>query len=303
MSIIFEHVFKYYGTQVATLQNIELSIDKGMFGLLGPNGAGKTTLLRIMASVLSPSKGRVVIDHYDLSKTEDRQAVRQHIGYLPQDAGLYPDLNGEEFLDYFALLKGVYRRDERKYQITQLLNLMNLTRIARQKIKTYSGGMKRRLGIAQALLGNPRVIIVDEPTAGLDPDERIRIRQVLSELAHDRTIVLSTHLVEDISQTCEHIALLNEGQILFQGYTRDVVTLAEGYTWELVGDKKQDFPSTIQIVARVPRLNDVLYRIVGELNSQFPCQVRPVAPTLEDGYVRLRQMYSSKQLQVGNIIH
>ncbi len=289
MPIELHHVFKTYSPQVIALRDVSLHLDHGMFGLLGPNGAGKTTLLRILASILSPTSGKVLIDSYDLSRTKDRQLARQSLGYLPQETAFYPDLSGEEFLDYFGLLKGVYDRRKRHSQIADLLTMVNLTGVARKKVKTYSGGMKRRLGLAQAFLGNPSVVIVDEPTAGLDPEERIRIRKMLSELADNRTILLSTHVVEDITQTCEQTIVLHAGHILFQGHTNDITALAQGYTWELLGTEKEIFPSTLQVVARVPRAEGVSYRLVGEPDAQLQDQVQAVSPTLEDGYVRLLQ--------------
>lgn len=292
MTIIIEHVSKIYQEHTIALHDIHLQIESGMFGLLGPNGAGKTTLLRIMASILPISSGRVVVDGYDLSRTQEKKQARQYLGYLPQEFDLYPDLSGEEFLDYFGLLKGITARGERHTQVTKLLEVLNLTDVSHQKIKTYSGGMKRRLGIGQALLGNPHVIIVDEPTAGLDPEERIRIRRVLSELAHDRIVVLSTHVIEDIAQTCERLAILHKGKLLFQGPTREIITLARGYTWEVISDETQVFPSKVQVVASVPSGENILYRVVGELDLHLQSLATPVAPTLEDGYVRLQQNFS-----------
>jgi ABC-type multidrug transport system ATPase subunit len=289
VSIELHHVFKAYNPQITALRDVSLRIDHGLFGLLGPNGAGKTTLLRILASIMPPTSGKVLIDGYDLSRTKDRQLARQSLGYLPQETALYPDLSGEEFLDYFGLLKGVYDRRKRHSQIANLLAMVNLTSVTRKKVKTYSGGMKRRLGLAQAFLGNPSIVIVDEPTAGLDPEERIRIRKMLTELAHDKTILLSTHVVEDITQTCEQTIVFYAGQVLFQGRTNAITTLAQGYTWELLGTEKEIFPSTLQIVARVPGIEGVSYRLVGEPDARHQNQVQAVSPTLEDGYVRLLQ--------------
>lgn len=295
MSIKVDHVFKYYGaTKIVALHDVNLNIEQGMFGLLGPNGAGKTTLLRILATVLLPSSGSVMINNLDLLKHVDRRRLRGHIGYLPQEVDLYPDLTGEEFLDYFGLLKGVTNRKDRHTQVTSFLEALHLEHAAHQKIKTYSGGMKRRLGIGQTMMGNPRVIIVDEPTAGLDPEERIRIRQMLTNLAHNKTIILSTHFVEDINQTCEQVAVLDQGRIIFQGRTRDLIALAQGYTWELSGIDGQTFPLALQVVAQVPDGENILYRLVGEPSQHLRNQGQMVTPTLEDAYVRLRQLRSKQ---------
>ncbi len=214
MDILIEHVSKRYGSHEA-LQDIDLHIEQGMFGLLGPNGAGKTTLLRILATLLRPTNGRVVIDSFDLSQAAHRKAARAHLGYLPQELGLYPDLTGHEFLDYMGLLKRLYDRSARRRQIAALLDIVSLAGSANRTIKTYSGGMKRRLGIAQALLGDPQILVIDEPTAGLDPEERIRLCTLLTRLAKDRVVMLSTHVVEDISQTCDRLAVLNQGKLVF----------------------------------------------------------------------------------------
>jgi len=288
MEIQIEQVQKRYGSHTA-LRGVDLQIREGMFGLLGPNGAGKTTLLRILATLLRPTSGRVVIGGYDISHTSQRKAARALIGYLPQELGLYPDLTGREFLEYMGLLKRLYDRTSRRQQIEVLLDLVSLRSVGDRKIKTYSGGMKRRLGIAQVLLGNPSVMIIDEPTAGLDPEERIRLRTLLTRLAEQRVVILSTHVVEDISQTCDYIGVLDSGTLAFHGQIGHLVDEARGHTWQFMADAFYIPPPELSVISMFPQAEGTLYRVVGPRpEGQY---VDAVLPTLEDGYVWLRQQY------------
>jgi ABC-2 type transport system ATP-binding protein len=289
MDILIEHVSKRYGSHEA-LRGIDLHIEQGMFGLLGPNGAGKTTLLRILATLLRPTTGRVVINSFDLSRAAHRKAVRAHLGYLPQELGLYPDLTGREFLDYMGLLKRLYDRTARRRQIAALLEVVNLAGSAERKIKTYSGGMKRRLGIAQALLGDPQILVVDEPTAGLDPEERIRLRTLLTGLAENRVVILSTHVVEDISQTCERIAVLDQGQLVFDGLTRQIIAAAVNHTWQFLAAPNSVLPPELSIISALPQKVGTLYHVVGPEPRGPVQEVQSLSPTLEDGYVWLRKL-------------
>jgi ABC-2 type transport system ATP-binding protein len=295
MNVVMEHVSKRYGAQEA-LRGITLSLEQGMFGLLGPNGAGKTTLLRILATLLRPTSGRVVIGEFDLGQRAGRKAVRAHLGYLPQELGLYPDLTGRELLDYIGLLKRLHDRTARRRQIAVLLDLVSLAGEADRKIKTYSGGMKRRLGIAQALLGNPQVLVIDEPTAGLDPEERIRLRTLLTRLAEDRIVILSTHVVEDISQTCERLAVLDQGTLVFDGLTRQLIEEAAGHTWQFLAAPGYGVPDEWSIISALPHPEGTLYHVVGPEPRGLVQTVQPLAPTLEDGYVWLRQQLTSKRM-------
>lgn len=288
IEITIEQVSKKYGSQQA-LCDINLHIQQGMFGLLGPNGAGKTTLLRILTTLLRPTSGRVMVGSFDLNHGRQRKAVRGLLGYLPQELGLYPDLTGREFLDYMGLLKRLVDRSARRQQVAALLDAVSLTGKADRKIKTYSGGMKRRLGIAQALLGNPQVLVIDEPTAGLDPEERIRLRMLLTTLAEDRIVVLSTHVVEDISQTCEHIAVLDKGTLAFDGQLNQLIEAASGHVWQFLAPSDYHPSAELMILSALPQKGGTLYHAVG-LEPQGPVQdVQPLPPTLEDGYVWLRQ--------------
>jgi ABC-2 type transport system ATP-binding protein len=252
--------------------------------LLGPNGAGKTTLMRILAGILHPTKGSVRIGEYNGATERGRQAVKQVLGYLPQDLGMYPDLSAYEFLDYVGILKGLKQRPSRSLRVEEVLEMVALSQVARRKVKTFSGGMKRRLGIAQALLNDPHFLIVDEPTAGLDPEERIRFRNLLAELGGQRTVLLSTHIVEDIAQTCQNLALMQQGRFIFQGTTLDVVQSARGHVWQIAtqGGKPE---GNFTVVSTLSMGATIQYRVVGELAPRM--QATPVEPTLEDGYVWL----------------
>lgn len=292
MDITIEHITKKYGAHQA-LKGVDLHIEHGMFGLLGPNGAGKTTLLRILATLLRPTSGRVVIGGADLSQGRQRKAVRAHLGYLPQELGLYPDLSGREFLDYMGLLKRLYDRGARRQQIAALLAVVSLSGDADRKIKTYSGGMKRRLGIAQALLGDPQILVIDEPTAGLDPEERIRLRTLLARLAEERVVILSTHVVEDISQTCERLAVLDQGRIVFDGLTRELIEAASEHAWQFLATSNYVPSEDLSVISALPHREGTLYHVVGPQPRGPIRDLQPLSPTLEDGYVWLRQRTAS----------
>lgn len=265
------------------LAGIDLRISTGMFGLLGPNGAGKTTLMRILATMLSPTDGRVMVDGKDLS--ECGQDVRRAIGYLPQDFRAFPNLKVHEFLDYSAVMRGMLNRKERRTAIEGVIESTGLTEVSRRRIKKLSGGMHRRVGVAQALLGPPELLIVDEPTVGLDPEERIRLRAELARIATDCTIILSTHIVADISSSCERMAIMDEGKIVFEGSPPELLAGAEGQIWEfLVGEEELDaIKAQHRIVRTVPTGDRLKIRIVG--NRPERDGVEEVTPSLEDAYV------------------
>jgi ABC-type multidrug transport system ATPase subunit len=275
---------KVYHGGVYALNNVDLTIPPGMFGLLGPNGAGKTTLMRMLAGIVRPTSGTIRIGAHDGSTERGRTAVKRMLGYLPQDFGVYPDLNAREFLDYIALLKGLRDRTLRHKRIEALLEIVSLTQVANRKLKTYSGGMKRRIGIAQALLNDPALLIVDEPTAGLDPEERIRFRNLLSDLGGNRTVLLSTHIVEDIAQTCQRLAVLKDGHLIYQGTTIDAIREAQGKVWIITtsGYKPE---GNFTVVATLHMGTTVQYRVVGDLSPRAGAV--PTEPTLEDAYVWL----------------
>jgi ABC-2 type transport system ATP-binding protein len=281
--IVITGLGKTYRGGARALDGVDLTVPTGMFGLLGANGAGKTTLMRILAGLLRPSTGRVLIGDHDLGTADGRVAVKRVLGYLPQDLGVYPDLTALEFLDYVALLKGIDDRAARRRRVAELLEVVALSTVARKKLKAFSGGMKRRIGIAQALLNDPRLLIVDEPTAGLDPEERIRFRTLLSQLAGDRTVLLSTHIVEDIAQTCRDLAVLDAGRPVFRGTVAELIAVADGQVWSVVTAGPQ--PGGV-IVSALPHADGVHYRVV---SAEPPApDATAVAPSLEEGYLALR---------------
>ena len=228
--IVLEQVNKYYGKKQA-LKNVTMTIPKGMFGLLGRNGAGKTTLMKILATLHKATDGKVTICGVDVKECSK---IRSMTGYLPQDFSMYGNMRVYEAMDYLGTLSGL-RKEERKKRIPELLEKVNLQNNYKTKVRAMSGGMRRRLGIAQALLNNPKVLIVDEPTAGLDPEERVRFRNLLCEIAEERIVLLSTHIVGDIEATCENIAILDEGALRFTGTVEELLEIAEGkiYTIEV----------------------------------------------------------------------
>jgi ABC-2 type transport system ATP-binding protein len=283
MRIVITGLGKTYRGGARALDGVDLTVPTGMFGLLGANGAGKTTLMRILAGLLRPSTGRVTVGDHDLDTAAGRVAVKRVLGYLPQDLGVYPDLTAREFLDYVALLKGLDDRAARSRRVAELLEVVALSTVANKKLKGFSGGMKRRIGIAQALLNDPRLLIVDEPTAGLDPEERIRFRTLLAQLAGDRTVLLSTHIVEDIAQTCRDLAVLDAGRPVFRGTVAELTAIAEGQVWSVVTAGPQ--PGGV-IVSALPHTGGVHYRVV---SAEPPApDAAPVAPSLEEGYLALR---------------
>lgn len=287
--IEIKNLSKVYGSSgkaVQALDQIDLKIDSGMFGLLGPNGAGKTTLMRIIAGIVHPSGGTVTVNGHDLGHEQGRTAVKTVLGYLPQELGMYPELSARQFVDYMAILKGVDEAGLRKSRVDEVLQMVSLGDQADRKIKGFSGGMKRRVGIAQALVNDPRLMIVDEPTAGLDPEERIRFRNLLVDLASERIVLLSTHIVEDIGQTCRDMAVLSKGKILFRGSPADLTQAAEGHVWT-VNSANGRKPNNGMVVVSMLHLSDgVQYRLVGPAPHEYP-DARVARPSLEDGYVWL----------------
>lgn len=229
MSLKISGLTKTYKNGVKALDNVNLEIGKGMFGLLGPNGAGKSSLMRTIATLQTPSSGSITFN--DINVLEDKNALRRVLGYLPQEFGVYPNMSAETLLDYFAQLKGITKKDERKKIITEVLTLTNLYDVRSKSVSGYSGGMKQRFGIAQLLLNNPQLIIVDEPTAGLDPAERHRFLNVLREIGANHTVIFSTHIVDDVRELCNEIAILNGGKILFEGTPTSGEELLEGKIW------------------------------------------------------------------------
>ncbi len=260
-TIEIRNLNQYYGKKQA-LRDINLTIETGMFGLLGRNGAGKTTLMKVIAALLPRSEGEVTVCG---RSTLRAQEVRRIVGYLPQDFSMYPNMTVYEAMDYLGVLSGLSKA-KRKQRIPRLLERVNLQDDRRKKVKALSGGMKRRLGIAQAILHNPKVLIVDEPTAGLDPEERVRFRNLLCEIAEDRIVILSTHIVGDIEATCEDIAVLDEGNVIYQGTVSDLIAMAEGkvYSAEISKRELEILKKDYLVTSMLTLGNNVMARFLAE---------------------------------------
>jgi ABC-2 type transport system ATP-binding protein len=220
---------KTYSNGVKALNKINLELEPGMFGLLGPNGAGKSTLMRTLATLQEPDEGTAMLDEIDI--LNDKDALRRVLGYLPQDFGVYPRLTPLVMLDHFAMLKGVVNKGERRDLVDSLLHHVNLYDVRKKAIDTFSGGMKQRFGIAQALIGDPRLVIVDEPTAGLDPSERNRFHNLLAAISENTVVILSTHIVDDVTDLCSNMAIMGAGEILLTGKPREVIERIKGNVW------------------------------------------------------------------------
>lgn len=284
MVIRISNLTKIYrrGDQPA-LDNVVLTIPHGTFGLLGPNGAGKTTLIKILSTQMEPSSGQVMMDDLDLVK--DRTEIRRRLGYLPQHFGTYPQLTAWEFLDYMAILGGIHKRKMRFARVEEALNDVGLLEARNRRSGTFSGGMMRRLGIAQAILANPEFLIVDEPTVGLDPEERIRFRGILARLSSNRAILISTHIVGDISSTCQDVAVLRTGQLVFRGSPADLISKADGKTWEVKVDDSgfEEMSRLFRVVTVNVAGDEISLRMVGDADP--PREAKAIAPNLEDAYV------------------
>lgn len=279
----FRHGRRVGGGRATALAGVTLRLGGGMVALLGPNGAGKTTLMRICVSVLRPDSGSVLVGGHDLATASGRTAVKRALGYLPQQLSFYDDLTGAEFLDYVALLKRCADRRARRSQAERLLALTGLAGHADRKIGSYSGGMRRRLGIAQALLGDPRLIVVDEPTAGLDPAERMRFRALLASLGSEgRTVILSTHILNDAAQACQEAIVLSNGKVAYHGAIHELAEAAAGRTFLLPPGVSA--PPSAAIVNAAPGQGGIRFRVV---TSDPPPSAEPAEPTLEDGYAAL----------------
>jgi len=236
MKLQIENLTKTYSNKIKALDNVNLKIGKGMFGLLGPNGAGKSTLMRTIATLQSPDSGSITFNEIDVLK--DQLSLRKVLGYLPQSFGVYPKMSAEELLNYFALLKGISKKNERDELVNKLLEITNLLDVKRKNVDGYSGGMKQRFGIAQLLLNNPKLIIVDEPTAGLDPAERQRFLNVLREVGTNSTVIFSTHIVDDVKELCNDMAILNGGKILKHIKPVDATTEIKNKIWTKVLERE-----------------------------------------------------------------
>ncbi len=282
MKLIVTDLGKQYRSDLWGLKNFTLEIKPGILGLLGPNGAGKSTFMRMLATITKPTDGRILWNDIDIVKSPD--TMRAVLGYLPQDFGVYPNLNAMEFLDYMAAIKGLDPVTAKK-RIDELLQLVNLKDAAKRPLGGYSGGMKQRVGIAQALLNDPQLLIVDEPTVGLDPEERVRFRNLLSDLSGERIVILSTHIVSDVEATATHIALVNKGQLLCESTPEDLLKELEGKVWEWTVSS-DDLPALKQkhiVSGTIRRSDGVQVRVVSA--SQPQASAGRVSPNLEDAYL------------------
>jgi len=276
------HVYK--GGTVA-LDGVDLEIGTGLFGLLGPNGAGKSTLMKIICTLLVPTEGRISVGGYDVVR--DRRQVRTLFGYLPQEFGAWRLHRVEEVLDTLARLSGMVDADARRRRVMEIIEAVGLQEAADRKVKALSGGMVRRLGVAQALVHEPRVLVVDEPTVGLDPEERLRFRQLMVELGKDRVIVLSTHIVADLGSGCEDMALIDHGKVEFRGTPSELIGRAKGSVWEITipASAEGELGTNVEIVSRVPDGSNIRIRAVCGDGSPGP-NAQPIEdPTLEEAYL------------------
>jgi len=283
MKIKINGIEKKYTQKVYALSDVTLEISNGIFGLIGRNGAGKTTLLRILATVLEPTAGDVTYDALLLSK--NRKEICKHIGYLPQSTKLMPYMNIGEFLDYVAVLKGINDKAKRKEEIKRCTELVGLENEGKKKLGKYSGGMLRRAGIAQALLGAPKLLIVDEPTTGLDPEERKYFLNVLSRIAIDCTVIFSTHIISDIQDLCENICILEKGKINYTGSVTELIEDLEDCLWEIEvePDKENEYKEKLFIVSSKAEKGKIRLRYVSEEKLQDNAVA--VKATLEDAYI------------------
>ncbi len=285
MDIKIENLNKIYSGGNWALKDINLDIPNGMFGLLGPNGAGKSSLMRILVTLMKPTNGKVTVDgKYDLMK--NRREIRSMLGYLPQDFRFFAKLKTWEFLDYTARLAGMKNRAQRKDAVDRMLEEVGLFEARDRNANRLSGGMKRRLGIAQALINDPQIIIVDEPTTGLDPEERIRFRNLLSHIStRDVIIILSTHIVGDISSTCDNVALLNKGKLAYAGPPEGLIKQAEGHVWLIQATEKEylEINDKFPVISTIPTDNGWELQVVSDsINGYYGHQIEP---NLEHAYV------------------
>jgi ABC-type multidrug transport system ATPase subunit len=282
MSLHIQNISKTYANGVHALRNVSLRIEPGMFGLLGPNGAGKSTLMRILATLQAPDTGQVHLGDVDLLRDPD--AIRRRLGYLPQEFGVYPQVSAEALLDHFAILEGMAARGERRDVVDALLKRVNLWDVRKQKLGGYSGGMRQRFGVAVALLGNPELLIVDEPTAGLDPAERVRFLNLLAELGERSVILLSTHIVEDVSELCTRMAIIDHGEILLEDAPLRAMQQLRGHIWRRVIQRSE--------LATIEQAHQVISTKLfgGRLVVHVHCDTQPgpgfelTEPDLEDVY-------------------
>jgi len=282
MELTIENVSKTYANGVEALKGVSLTIPRGMFGLVGPNGSGKTTLMRTIATLQDPDGGTIHFGDFDVLRQKD--ALRQRLGYLPQEFGVYPNVSPAMFLNHLAVLKGIVDKQERKAVVEALLRRTNLWELRKKKLGSFSGGMKQRFGIAQALLGNPELIIVDEPTAGLDPEERNRFLNLLSEIGEHVVVILSTHIIEDVSEVCSTMAIIEGGRVLYAGDPGRAIDAIAGKTWRKQIDKAElgRYQETFRVISTRLKGGRPVIHVYSEERPDDTFEAVP--PDLEDVY-------------------
>jgi ABC-2 type transport system ATP-binding protein len=273
---------KVYKNGTHALNDVHLTLKNGMFGLLGPNGAGKSSLMKTIAGLQPPDKGKIIFNGKDIVK--DPFFIKKQLGFLPQDFGVYPKISASDLLHHIAKLKGINQREERKEQVNVLLEKVNLYTHRKKEVYSFSGGMRQRFGIAQALLGNPQLIIADEPTAGLDPEERNRFNNLLSEIGEDIIVILSTHLVDDVKNLCTEMAVMNHGKIMAQGKPSDFINDLKGQVWKKNIDKNEKpiYESKYELLSTQFSLGRLVVHVKAEMQPEQGFE--PVEPELDDVY-------------------
>ncbi|BDD06456.1 ABC transporter ATP-binding protein [Aureibacter tunicatorum] len=279
-SLNISNLQKTYANGVKALDNVNLQISTGMFGLLGPNGAGKSSLMRTLATLQEPDQGAVKLNEIDILKQPEE--LRKVLGYLPQEFGVYPRITAEQLLDHIAVLKGISNKKERKELVAYLLNKVNLYDKRKLSVKSFSGGMKQRVGIAQAIIGNPKLVIVDEPTAGLDPGERNRFHNLLADIAENSIVILSTHIVDDVHELCSNMAVMNFGKILFNGTPNEAIDMLNGQIWEKTISRHEidDYEKNFEVISKKMVAGQTLIHVVS--NTQPELGFENIKPNLED---------------------
>jgi ABC-2 type transport system ATP-binding protein len=282
MQLQIQNLNKVYANGVKALNNVNLTLGKGMFGLLGPNGAGKSTLMRTIAALQDPDSGSIHLG--DIDVIQQKNELRKVLGYLPQDFGFYPKVSALSLLDHFAVLKGISNKAERKAIVDALLQQTNLYEARKRNVSEYSGGMRQRFGIAQALLGNPKLVIVDEPTAGLDPMERNRFHNILSEIGEQVIVILSTHIVDDVKTLCNQMVVMNNGTILLEGTPAQTVASVQGKIWRQAINKEQlnDFKANLKVISQYISEGKMIIHVLSDQKPEDGFE--QVEATLEDVY-------------------
>ncbi|MBK1809546.1 ABC transporter ATP-binding protein [Clostridium sp. YIM B02505] len=288
MGIVISNLYKEYKKDVYAIENLSIKIGNGVFGLLGQNGAGKTTLMRIITTLLAPTKGSVELNGIALTKSNEAE-IRKQIGYLPQEFGFYPNLTVYECLDYIGLLNKIEPK-KRKEDIANILEKVNLQDQKNKRFKNLSGGMKRRVGLAQAMINDPKILVIDEPTTGLDPEERVRIRNMIADFGVDKTVIFSTHIIEDIASTSKNLGILEKGKLLYSGTTKELIESASGKIWSVeLNDRKEleEIRKENFIISNVYVNDYIQARVISEGKPYKNAKI--VETNIEDAYMYVRK--------------